>query len=208
MRSPLMRVNEVFWDRRRISLEPRDSRKLLDECVKRALGVAPSDYQHLIEMWPLSAERSATARLRGLSGCAGPALHHCDLWTGRDSHAGARAGPGGGIRRRDAAVLGGQAGQGKDACVVAVEAAKVLVLNPSESGVDGEIIELATVDKLSSRRTWRFDSGRKSIPAHGFHVSDSLSRRERPRRGDAKNCFRWMTGTGVTRRVTLIARFT
>ncbi len=32
---------------------------------------------------------------------------------------------------------------GKDACVVAVEAAKVLVTNPSESGVDGEIIELA-----------------------------------------------------------------
>lgn len=32
---------------------------------------------------------------------------------------------------------------GKDACVVAVEAAKVLVLNRLESGVDGEIIELA-----------------------------------------------------------------
>jgi len=33
---------------------------------------------------------------------------------------------------------------GKDACVVAVEAAKVLVQNPSESGVDGEIIEMAS----------------------------------------------------------------
>ena len=32
---------------------------------------------------------------------------------------------------------------GKDACVVAIEAAKVLVQNPSESGVDGEIIEMA-----------------------------------------------------------------
>ncbi len=32
---------------------------------------------------------------------------------------------------------------GKDACVVAIEAAKVLVHNPSESGVDGEIIELS-----------------------------------------------------------------
>lgn len=32
---------------------------------------------------------------------------------------------------------------GKDACVVAIEAAKVLVQNPSESGVDGEIIELS-----------------------------------------------------------------
>jgi Holliday junction resolvase RusA-like endonuclease len=31
----------------------------------------------------------------------------------------------------------------KDACVVAIEAAKVLVQNPSESGVDGEIIEMA-----------------------------------------------------------------
>lgn len=31
---------------------------------------------------------------------------------------------------------------GKDACVVAIEAAKVLVQNPSESGVDGEIIEM------------------------------------------------------------------
>ena len=31
---------------------------------------------------------------------------------------------------------------GKDACVVAVEAAKTLVLNPTESGVDGEIIEM------------------------------------------------------------------
>jgi|SRR5712672_567331 len=34
---------------------------------------------------------------------------------------------------------------GKDACIVAIEAAKVLVQNPSESGVDGEIIEMATV---------------------------------------------------------------
>jgi len=32
---------------------------------------------------------------------------------------------------------------GKDACIVAIEAAKVLVQNPSESGVDGEIIEMA-----------------------------------------------------------------
>jgi Holliday junction resolvase RusA-like endonuclease len=32
---------------------------------------------------------------------------------------------------------------GRDACVVAIEAAKVLVQNPSESGVDGEIIEMA-----------------------------------------------------------------
>jgi Holliday junction resolvase RusA-like endonuclease len=31
---------------------------------------------------------------------------------------------------------------GKDACVVDIEAAKVLVQNPSESGVDGEIIEM------------------------------------------------------------------
>jgi len=31
---------------------------------------------------------------------------------------------------------------GKDACIVALEAAKVLVQNPSESGVDGEIIEM------------------------------------------------------------------
>jgi Holliday junction resolvase RusA-like endonuclease len=31
---------------------------------------------------------------------------------------------------------------GRDACVVAIEAAKVLVQNPSESGVDGEIIEM------------------------------------------------------------------
>jgi Holliday junction resolvase RusA-like endonuclease len=31
---------------------------------------------------------------------------------------------------------------GKDACVVAIEAAKVFVQNPSESGVDGEIIEM------------------------------------------------------------------
>jgi Holliday junction resolvase RusA-like endonuclease len=33
---------------------------------------------------------------------------------------------------------------GQDACIVAVEAAKTLVLNPSESGVDGEIIELGS----------------------------------------------------------------
>ncbi len=32
---------------------------------------------------------------------------------------------------------------GKDACIVAIEAAKVLVQNPSESGVDGEIIEMS-----------------------------------------------------------------
>ena len=32
---------------------------------------------------------------------------------------------------------------GKDACVVAIEGAKVLVHNPSESGVDGEIIEMS-----------------------------------------------------------------
>ena len=32
--------------------------------------------------------------------------------------------------------------RGKDACIVAIEAAKVLVQNPSESGVDGEIIEM------------------------------------------------------------------
>ena len=31
----------------------------------------------------------------------------------------------------------------KDACIVAIAAAKVLVHNPSESGVDGEIIEMA-----------------------------------------------------------------
>ena len=31
---------------------------------------------------------------------------------------------------------------GKDSCIVAIEAAKVLVQNPSESGVDGEIIEM------------------------------------------------------------------
>lgn len=29
---------------------------------------------------------------------------------------------------------------GKDACVVSVDATKVVALNPSESGVDGEII--------------------------------------------------------------------
>lgn len=40
---------------------------------------------------------------------------------------------------------------GKDACVVAVEAAKTLVLNPSESGVDGEIIEMATADNAMVR---------------------------------------------------------
>jgi Holliday junction resolvase RusA-like endonuclease len=33
---------------------------------------------------------------------------------------------------------------GKDACVVSVEATKVLVMNPSEAGVDGEIIEVST----------------------------------------------------------------
>jgi Holliday junction resolvase RusA-like endonuclease len=31
---------------------------------------------------------------------------------------------------------------GKDACVVSLEATKVLALNPSESGVDGEIIPM------------------------------------------------------------------
>jgi Holliday junction resolvase RusA-like endonuclease len=31
---------------------------------------------------------------------------------------------------------------GKDACVVAIEATKVLVQNPTESGVDGEIIQM------------------------------------------------------------------
>lgn len=36
---------------------------------------------------------------------------------------------------------------GKDACVVAIEAVKVVVQNPSESGVDGEIIELATTPR-------------------------------------------------------------
>lgn len=40
---------------------------------------------------------------------------------------------------------------GKDACVVAVEAAKVLVVNPSESGVDGEIIELAAASQRLER---------------------------------------------------------
>ncbi|SRR5258706_4677819 len=34
---------------------------------------------------------------------------------------------------------------GKDACIVAIEAAKVLVQNPNESGVDGEIIEMSHV---------------------------------------------------------------
>jgi Holliday junction resolvase RusA-like endonuclease len=34
---------------------------------------------------------------------------------------------------------------GKDACIVAIEAAKVLVHNPNESGVDGEIIEMSHV---------------------------------------------------------------
>jgi Holliday junction resolvase RusA-like endonuclease len=33
---------------------------------------------------------------------------------------------------------------GRDACVVSVEATKVLVMNPMEAGVDGEIIEVAT----------------------------------------------------------------
>lgn len=32
---------------------------------------------------------------------------------------------------------------GKDACVISVEATKVLVMNPSEAGVDGEIIEVS-----------------------------------------------------------------
>jgi Holliday junction resolvase RusA-like endonuclease len=32
---------------------------------------------------------------------------------------------------------------GRDACVVSLEATKVLALNPSESGVDGEIIPMA-----------------------------------------------------------------
>jgi ABC-type amino acid transport substrate-binding protein len=50
-----------------------------------------------------------------LSDCARPAVHDRHLWTGRDSHAHARRGPGGGIRRRDAAVLGGQGGQGRRA---------------------------------------------------------------------------------------------
>ena len=40
---------------------------------------------------------------------------------------------------------------GKDACVVAIEAAKVLVLNPSESGVDGEIIEMQTANNVIDR---------------------------------------------------------
>jgi Holliday junction resolvase RusA-like endonuclease len=31
----------------------------------------------------------------------------------------------------------------KDACVVSVEATKVFVMNPSEAGVDGEIIEVS-----------------------------------------------------------------
>ena len=35
---------------------------------------------------------------------------------------------------------------GKDACIVAIEAAKTLVLNPSESGVDGEIIEMLAAE--------------------------------------------------------------
>jgi Holliday junction resolvase RusA-like endonuclease len=39
---------------------------------------------------------------------------------------------------------------GKDACVVAVEAAKVRVSNPSESAVDGEIIELADANNRRS----------------------------------------------------------
>lgn len=40
---------------------------------------------------------------------------------------------------------------GKDACVVAVEAAKVLVLNPLESGVDGEIIEMQAANDADTR---------------------------------------------------------
>lgn len=40
---------------------------------------------------------------------------------------------------------------GKDACVVAVEAAKTLVLNPSECGVDGEIIEMVAADNAMGR---------------------------------------------------------
>lgn len=40
---------------------------------------------------------------------------------------------------------------GKDAYVVAIEAAKVLVLNPSESGVDGEIIEMQTANNVIKR---------------------------------------------------------
>lgn len=40
---------------------------------------------------------------------------------------------------------------GKDACVVAVEAAKVLVQNPTESGVDGEIIEMQTIGSAVTR---------------------------------------------------------
>ena len=40
---------------------------------------------------------------------------------------------------------------GRDACVVAIEAAKVLVLNPSESGVDGEIIEMQTANHAINR---------------------------------------------------------
>lgn len=34
---------------------------------------------------------------------------------------------------------------------MAIEAAKVLVLNPSESGVDGEIIELQTANNVIKR---------------------------------------------------------
>jgi Holliday junction resolvase RusA-like endonuclease len=40
---------------------------------------------------------------------------------------------------------------GKDACVVAIEAAKALVMNPSESGVDGEIIEMQTANNAIDR---------------------------------------------------------
>jgi Holliday junction resolvase RusA-like endonuclease len=40
---------------------------------------------------------------------------------------------------------------GKDACVVAIEAAKALVLNPSESGVDGEMIEMQTAGNAVDR---------------------------------------------------------
>lgn len=35
---------------------------------------------------------------------------------------------------------------GKDACVVSIEASKVLVKNPSEAGVDGEIIRIGAVE--------------------------------------------------------------
>lgn len=38
---------------------------------------------------------------------------------------------------------------GKDACVISVEATKVLVMNPSEAGVDGEIIQISTLSGAS-----------------------------------------------------------